>query len=226
MAALDADHDRLIAETIQLTEIPAPPFKEDARGIAFLTRLRGLGLADVERDEEGNVMGIRPGTGGGPLVAIAAHLDTVFPEGTPIHVVRDGTKLRAPGVGDNSRSLAVLLAMIRAMDVAKIETAGDILFIGDVGEEGLGDLRGMKFLFGKGKYKDRIKTFIALDDAGSGADITRGAVGSKRYRVTYKGPGGHSYSAFGLVSPTLALGQAIAAIGQVQVPAKPKTTFN
>ena len=226
MAAIDKDHDRLVAEIIQLTEIPAPPFKEDARGAAYLEMLRAAGLTNVERDAEGNVMGLRKGTGGGPLIAIAAHLDTVFPEGTDVKVKRDGTRLAAPGIGDDTRSLAVLLAMIRAMNAANIQTTSDILFIGDVGEEGLGDLRGMKYLFLKGPYKDRIKTFISMDGAGGGDDITHGAVGSKRYRATFKGPGGHSYGAFGIVSPAFAMGSAIQKFGRIQVPASPKTTFN
>ena len=120
---IDRDHDRLVAEIITLTEIPAPPFKEDKRGAAYLEMLRAARAHDVERDDEGNVMGLRKGTGGGPLVAIAAHLDTVFPEGTDVKVKRDGTRLSAPGIGDDTRSLAVLLAMVRAMDAAGIQTA-------------------------------------------------------------------------------------------------------
>jgi len=223
---LDAEHDRMIDEIITLTEIPAPPFKEDARGAAYLEMLRAHGLTDVTRDAEGNVMGLRPGSGGGPLIAIAAHLDTVFPEGTDVTVTREGTRLAAPGIGDDTRSLAVLLAMIRAMDAAEIRTTADILFVGDVGEEGLGDLRGMKYLFQKGPYKDRISTFISIDGAGSGSDITHGGVGSKRYRVTFTGPGGHSYGAFGLVSPAFAMGLAMAKLSDVAVPQNPKTTFN
>jgi acetylornithine deacetylase/succinyl-diaminopimelate desuccinylase-like protein len=226
MAALDKDHDRLVAEIIQLTEIPAASFKEEQRGAKYLEMLRAAGLTNVERDAEGNVMGLRRGTGGGPLIAIAAHLDTVFPEGTDVTVKRDGTRLAAPGIGDDTRSLAVLLAMIRAMDAAEIRTTSDILFIGDVGEEGLGDLRGMKHLFLKGPYKDRIKMFISMDGAGGGNDITHGGVGSKRYRATFKGPGGHSYGAFGLVSPAFAMGNAIQKFSRIQVPASPKTTFN
>lgn len=226
MAVLDKDHDRLIAEIVELTEIPAPSFKEDQRGAKYLEMLRAAGLTNVERDAEGNVMGLRRGTGGGPLIAIAAHLDTVFPEGTDVKVKRDGTRLAAPGIGDDTRSLAVLLAIIRAMDAAGIQTRSDILFVGDVGEEGLGDLRGMKYLFLKGPYKDRIKTFISMDGAGGGEDITNGAVGSKRYRATFKGPGGHSYGAFGLVNPAFAMGNAIQKFSRIQVPASPKTTFN
>lgn len=223
---IERDHDRLVREIIQITEIEAPPFKEQARGRAYLEMLRQHGLTNVETDAEGNVMGIRKGTGTGPLIAIAAHLDTVFPQGTDVKVKRMGTTLSAPGVGDDSRGLVVLLAIIRAMDSAKIQTAGDILFVGDVGEEGPGDLRGIKHLFQKGPYKDKIKMFLSLDSAGPGNDITNGAVGSKRYRVTYKGPGGHSYGAFGLVNPAFALGNAIAKFSKLAVPLRPRTTFN
>jgi len=225
-AFIDKDHDRFVQEIIQLTEIPAPPFKEQMRGRAYLEMLRQHGLTNVEMDAEGNVMGIRKGLGTGPLVAIAAHLDTVFPEGTNVKVKRMGTMLSAPGVGDDSRGLAVLLAMLRAMDNAKIQTASDILFVGDVGEEGPGDLRGMKYLFQTGPYKDKIKMFVSLDPAGPGNDITNGAVGSRRYRATFKGPGGHSYGAFGIVNPAFALGNAISKFAKITVPFTPRTTFN
>ena len=228
LTVLDRDHERLIEEVIQLTEIPAPPFAEDARAAAYLEMLRAHGLTGVERDAEGNVMGIRRGTGpeNGPLLAVSAHLDTVFPEGTDVTVRRDGTRLSAPGVGDDTLGLAALLAMIRAMDEAGIETARDILFIGDVGEEGTGDLRGMKHLFREGRYRDRIEAFISLDGAGSGASIVHGAVGSKRYRVTFKGPGGHSYGAFGLVNPAYAMGNAMRKMAAIEVPESPRTTYN
>lgn len=225
-AALDRGHNRLVSDIIALTEIPAPPFKEDKRAAAYLAMLRGAGLSNVERDAEGNVMGLWKGTGDGPLIAMAAHLDTVFPEGTDVHVTRTGTRLAAPGVGDDSRGLAVLLAMVRAMDAAGIHTSSDILFVGDVGEEGPGDLRGMKHLFLKGPYKDRIRMFISMDGSGPGDVIVNGAVGSKRYRVTFSGPGGHSYGAFGLVNPTFALGRGIAMLSRLVVPKAPKTTYN
>lgn len=227
LAVLDRDHDRLIQEIITLTEIPAPPFKEERRAKAYLEMLRASGLTDVEMDEEGNVMGLRKGTDpAAPLIAVAAHLDTVFPEGTDVTVKRDGTRLSAPGIGDDTRSLAVLLAMIRAMNEAGIGTRSDILFIGNVGEEGQGDLRGVKYLFQKGKYKDRIKMFISVDGAGGGANITHGGVGSRRYRVAFKGPGGHSYGAFGLVSPAFAMAGAMQKFGRLTVPATPKTTYS
>ncbi|HEY0874150.1 MAG TPA: M20/M25/M40 family metallo-hydrolase [Vicinamibacterales bacterium] len=224
-AFIQKDHDRFVKELIQLTEIPAPPFKEEARAKVYLEMLRASGLSDVEMDAEGNVMGLRKGTGGGNIVAVVAHLDTVFPEGTDVTVKREGTKLNAPGVGDNTRGAAVMLALIRAMNAAKFQTVDDILFVGNVGEEGEGDLRGVKFLMQKGKYKDRIKEFIAIDGGQQGS-ITRGGVGSRRYRVTFKGPGGHSYGAFGLVNPAFAMGNAIAKFSRITVPQQPKTTFN
>jgi tripeptide aminopeptidase len=222
---IDGEYDRFVRELIALTEIPSPPFKEQQRAKAFLEMLKQAGLSDVEMDPEGNVMGVRKGTGGGPLLAVLAHLDTVFPEGTDVRVKREGTRLAAPGVGDDTRGLALMLAVVRAMNAVKFKTASDVLFVGNVGEEGEGDLRGAKYLLQKGKYKDRIKQFIAID-GGDQSIITRGGVGSRRYRVTFKGPGGHSYGAFGLVNPAFAMGNAIAKISRMQVPASPKTTFN
>jgi tripeptide aminopeptidase len=224
-ASIRADHDRFVQELIALTEIPAPPFKEERRARAYLAMLQQHGLSDVERDEEGNVMGVRRGTGGGPLLAVLAHLDTVFPEATDVKVRREGTRLMAPGIGDDTRGLALMLSVIRAMNAAKLETRSDILFVGNVGEEGEGNLRGVKYLLRKGKYKERIELFLAIDGGEQGT-ITRGGVGSKRYRVTFKGPGGHSYGAFGLVNPAYAMAAAIARFSDVQVPASPRTTFN
>ncbi len=222
---LDSEHDRIVADIIAFTEIEAPPFKEEKRAKVYLEQLKAHGLADVEMDAEGNVMGLRKGTGGGPLIVMSAHLDTVFPVGTNVKVRREGTKLLAPGIGDDSRALAVLLAYIRAMDVAKIQTTADILFVGTVGEEGLGDLRGVRYLFTKGKYKDKVKAFLSMDGL-TPARLVNGAVGSKRYRVTFKGPGGHSYGAFGLVNPAFAMAEAMSLFSRIQVPAKPKTTYS
>jgi tripeptide aminopeptidase len=226
-AFIDADYDRFVRELIALNEIPAPPFKEEARAKAYLEMLRKEGLTDVELDREGNALAVRRGHGpaGGPMVAIVAHLDTVFPEGTDVKVKRDGTRLAAPGIGDNTRGIALMLAVVRAINAGGFRTANDLLFVGNVGEEGEGDLRGVKFLMRQGKYKDRIKQFIAIDGQDP-ASITRGGVGSLRYRVTFKGPGGHSYGAFGLVNPAFAMGGAIAKFARLQVPATPKTTFN
>ncbi|MET0275045.1 MAG: M20/M25/M40 family metallo-hydrolase [Phenylobacterium sp.] len=226
VATLDRDHDRTVADTITLTEIPAPPFKEEARAKAYMAMLKAHGLTEVEMDAEGNVMGLRRGSGpaGGKVVLLAAHLDTVFPEGTNVKVRREGTKLHAPGVGDDTHSLAVLLAYIRALDAAKITTKRDILFVGNVGEEGPGDLRGVRYIFNKGKYKDRVAAFFSMDGT-EAQRVTYGAVGSRRYRVTFKGPGGHSYGAFGIVNPMAAMGQAVVGLNAVQVPAKPRTTY-
>ncbi len=227
VATLDREHDRTVADIITLTEIQAAPFHEAPKGKAYMAMLKAEGLSDVEMDPEGNVMGLRRGTGpaGGPVVVLAAHQDTVFPEGTKVTVKREGTRLSAPGIGDDTRSLAVVLAYIRALDAAKIQTKSDILFVGDVGEEGPGDLRGMRYLFGKGNYKDRIKAFFSMDGI-SAAGVTYGAVGSRRYRVAFHGPGGHSFGAFGIVNPMAAMGHAVDQLYEVKVPAHPKTTFS
>jgi tripeptide aminopeptidase len=224
MDFIDQDYPRFVDELIELTEIPAPPFAEQERGEVYLEKLRALGLDDVEQDAEGNVMGIRLGTGDG-LLAIAAHLDTVFPEGTDVTVQRRGTQLSAPGVGDDTSGLTTLLAVIRALDAAGMTTDSSILFVGDVGEEGIGDLRGMKYLFGEGAYSDQIDMFVSIE-GGRQLDITTQALGSKRFRVTFRGPGGHSYSAFGLVNPAFALGTAMAKLGSLEVPESPKTTYS
>jgi tripeptide aminopeptidase len=221
---IESDHNRFVEELIELTEIPAPPFKEEVRAQAYMEMLRRHGLTDIQMDEEGNVMGIRKGNGG-PLLAVAAHLDTVFPEGTDVTVKREGTRLSAPGIGDDTAGLATLLSVIRAMDDAELQTDSDILFIGDVGEEGPGDLRGMKYLFREGPYKDLIRMFVSVE-GGRQTSITNGALGSKRYRVTFKGPGGHSYGAFGIVSPAFAMGNAMRKFSLLDVPEDPKTTFN
>ncbi len=225
-AQLDVEHDRIVADIIKLTEIPAPPFKEAKRAAAYRDMLTEAGLSDVEIDAEGNVLGLYRGSGaaGGPVIVLAAHLDTVFPEETNVKVRRDGTRLYAPGIGDDTRSLAVIAAYARAMKANAIRTRSDILFVGNVGEEGPGDLRGVRYLFTKGKYKGRVKAFMSMD--GTNAErIVTGGVGSKRYRVTYKGPGGHSYGAFGLVNPMVAAGQTVVDFYKLAVPKSPKTTY-
>ena len=226
VSALERDHDRFVSEIVTLTEIPAPPFREEARANAYLAMLRAVGLSDVERDTEGNVMGVRRGRGDGAMIAIASHLDTVFPAGTDVRVRRNGTRLSAPGIGDNTRSLAALLSLVRAMNTAAIHTDADILFVGNVGEEGTGDLRGIKYLFQNGRYRDRIGMFIALDGTGDGTDITHGAVGSRRYRVVFRGPGGHSYNGYGTVNPAFALGRAMTLLAGLPLPTTPRTTLN
>lgn len=226
MAEIDRDYDRFVAELIELTQIPAPPFKEAVRAKAYADKLRALGLRDVTIDAEGNVLGLRAGTDPrAKAIVVSAHLDTVFPEGTDVTVKRDGTKLMAPGVGDDTRGLATLLAYARALDAAKAKTRRPILFVGTVGEEGRGDLRGVRYLFTKGAYKDRIEAFFSLDGADP-AHVVTGGVGSKRYHVLFKGPGGHSYGAFGIVNPMAAMGAAIADIYRIQPPAAPRTTYS
>lgn len=224
-AKIAADHTKIIADVITLTEIEAPPFEEANRAAAFREMLRAEGLSDVTTDAEGNVYGTRKGTGGGPLIVITAHLDTVFPEGTNVKVRREGNMLYAPGVGDDTSSLPVLLAFIRAMKAANYSTKADIIFMGNVGEEGPGDLRGVRYLFTKGPLKDKIDYFISLEPGRAGR-ITNGGVGSKRYKVTFKGPGGHSFGDFGLVNPAYAMANAMVEFGKMKVPAEPRTVYN
>lgn len=222
-ATLAAEHERIVADVITLTEIPAPPFGEERRAAAYLEMLRAHGLDEVEQDEIGNVMGIRRGFGNGDVLVVAAHLDTVFPAGTDVRVRREGTKLFAPGVSDDTWSLAVNLAFIRALDAAGIRTRHDLLFVGDVGEEGLGDLRGVRHLFATSRHRPRIRAFLTVDSP-QVDHIVSGGVGSRRYRVTFRGPGGHSYSAFGLVNPMYAMAEAARGLAAVEVPADPPTT--
>jgi tripeptide aminopeptidase len=206
-----------------ICEIPAPPYKETARGLAYKRAFEEAGLTNVRVDSIGNVIGERRGTGDGPTVVLAGHLDTVFPEGTDVRVRREGTRYTGRGIGDDCRGLAVVLSVARALQNATLRTPGTILFVGNVGEEGAGNLRGTRYLYER-ELKGRIDYFISVD--GTGESITSRAVGSHRYRVTYKGRGGHSYGSFGDPNPAHALGRAIAAIADLQVPATPKTTFN
>ncbi|MEN2786927.1 M20/M25/M40 family metallo-hydrolase [Sphingomonas qilianensis] len=225
-ASLDADYDRIIADIIKLTEIEAPPFKEAARGAMFKEMLAAEGLADVTTDAEGNVYGTLKGSGRGTDVfVVTAHLDTVFPAGTDVRVKREGNKLIAPGIGDDTSSLPVLLAFIRAIRKAGFTPAMDIVFMGNVGEEGPGDLRGVRYLFGQSPLKDRIKHFISFEP-GLGDEITNAGAGSKRYKVTFTGPGGHSMGNFGIVNPSYAMADAIVQFGKMTVPTTPKTVFN
>jgi acetylornithine deacetylase/succinyl-diaminopimelate desuccinylase-like protein len=221
--AARADEARTIEDQIRICEVEAPPFRETRRGEMYARLLGEAGLANVRTDKEGNVLGELAGAGPRPHLVLAAHLDTVFPEGTDVGVKRDGAVLRGPGIGDDCRGLAVVLAVARTMAKSGITLPGTVTFVGNTGEEGLGDLRGVKFLFNEG-LKGRIDRFVSID--GTGLGITNVAVGSLRYRVTYKGPGGHSYGAFGLSNPVHALGRAIDAISKFEVPLEPKTTFN
>ena len=206
MEHIVAINPRLLDDLIELTEIPAPPFAEEARAARFAEMLREAGLEDVRIDEVGNVIGRRHGTTGERVVAYSAHLDTVFPAETDVTVRAEGDKLYAPGIGDNTRGLVTVLGVLRALQHAGIQTEADLLFVGNVGEEGLGDLRGVKHLFREGA--PRIDSIIVVD-GGQSDRIVYGGVGSHRYRVTFRGPGGHSWGAFGLANPHHALGRAI-----------------
>jgi tripeptide aminopeptidase len=212
-----------LEDQIRICEVEAPPFKEAKRAQVYAQMFRDVGLTNVRIDKEGNVLGERRGIQPRPHLVFSAHLDTVFPEGTNVTVKREGSVLRAPGIGDDCRGLAVVLAVARAMNKANVQTPGTITFVGTVGEEGLGDLRGVKYLFREG-LKGQIDRFVSID--GTGLGITHIAVGSLRYRVTFKGPGGHSYGAFGLVNPIHGLGRAMARVADFEVPREPKTTFN
>lgn len=220
---IKATEPQTIEEQIKICEIPAPPFKEQERAEFFKRRFTEIGLKNVRIDRAGNCIGERPGASNDTTLAIVAHLDTVFPEETDVKVTRNGATLTGPGIGDNCRGLAVMLAIARALNQSRIETQGTIIFIADVGEEGLGDLRGVRHLFDE-ELKGRITHFIAID--GAGLTITNRAVGSHRYRVTFRGPGGHSFGAFGMPNPIHALGRAIEKISRFKAPSKPKTTFN
>ena len=193
-------------ELIVLTEIPAPPFEEAARAARYVELLAGAGLDDVAVDEVGNVLARRPGSGDGETVAIVAHLDTVFPPGTDVTVRRDGGRLYAPGIGDNTRGLILLLNVARALARADVRTVADILFVGSVGVERLGDLRGTRHLLRAAG--PRVDQFIAID-GGSDSRVVNQALGSRRYRVTLTGSGGHSWGDFGLANPAHTLGRAI-----------------
>src|SRR2546425_2039518 len=213
----------VIDDQVRFCEIPAPPFKEAARGAALRATFQQLGLANVRTDKAGNILADRPGTAARPRLVLAAHLDTVFPEGTPVRVRREGPLLRGPGIGDNCRGLAMLVGIARALKLANVRTQGSITFVADVGEEALGNLRGVKQLVGD-TLKGEIDRFVAID--GAGLFLANVAVGSHRYLVTFRGPGGHSFADFGTASPIHAMGRAIAGIAALQVPNQPRATFN
>ena len=203
---IEETDEQTMADLRTLTQIPAPPFQEEERGRAFLEMLQEIGVDSAWVDDVGNVIGLRRGTGSGDVLALAGHLDTVFPPETDVSIRESGDTLFAPGIADDTRGLATVLAVLRAMNEANVRTEGDVLFIGNVGEEGLGDLRGVKHLFRDGG--PRIDAFISVDGTGA-SGITHMGLGSHRYRITFLGPGGHSWGAFGLANPMHALGRAI-----------------
>jgi acetylornithine deacetylase/succinyl-diaminopimelate desuccinylase-like protein len=219
---------QVLAEQVRICEVPAPPFDEAARGDVLRRAFVDAGLRNVRVDRAGNVLGERAGRTARPHLVVASHLDTVFPAETDVKVKREGAVFRGPGISDNCRGLAVLVAIARALQQAGVETPGPITFVANVGEEGLGDLRGVKELFGE-TLKGRIDRFLSIDGSGRDAGtphITHVAVGSLRYRITFKGPGGHSFGDFGLPNPAGALGRAIAKIQELQVSSSPRATFN
>lgn len=221
-----ANSERTNQTMVQLTQIPAPPFQESARAQALMDRLIALGLDDVSIDSVGNVIAVRPGIAPDGKVAVVAHVDTVFPPQTDVTVRKEGNTFYAPGIADNTRGLAVMLAVIEAMQIHDIQTKDDVVFVGSVGEEGLGDLRGVRHLL-RGDHG--FSSFIAVD-GGKPNRLVTSAVGSHRYRVTFEGPGGHSYGAFGRAHPHQALALAIteftARAEPIVTQAGPKATFS
>lgn len=218
--------DQSRSELVMLTEIAAPPFKESKRATRFAAMLKEAGADSVWIDKEGNVIALRKGTKRTKSVALDAHLDTVFPENTDVKVKFKGDTLVAPGIGDDTRGLSMVIATLRALEAAQIETEADVLFIGTVGEEGLGDLRGVKYLFSENGPK--IDAWISIDGGGLGRVNNKG-LGSYRYRITFRGPGGHSWGAFGLANPQHALGSAIhyfSKAGDAFTLSGPRTSYN
>jgi acetylornithine deacetylase/succinyl-diaminopimelate desuccinylase-like protein len=214
----------------ELVAIPAPPFGEQARSLWMATRFAEAGLSRVETDSVGNVFGWLPATklppeSSGPVVVLSAHLDTVFPAGTPLHPMVDGDRLQSPGACDNGAGVVGMLAIAHALIQVKAELAAPLLFLGNVGEEGEGDLRGMRFLYQQTALAGRIAAHIVLDGAGAESAVTQ-ALGSRRYRVTVTGPGGHSFTDAGTPNPIAALASALAVLAETPLPDEPRTTFN
>src|SRR6266481_4604556 len=206
------------------TRVAAPPFGEAARGTWLADRFRELGLTDVRVDEVGNVFGVRPGYGS-RFVALSAHIDTVFPATTPLNIRQQGSRLYGPGVSDNGAGIAAMLAVVSVLGSGRISHVLPFVFIGNVGEEGEGDLRGMRHVFATPRWRDAIAYSVVVDGAGADTVVAE-ALGSRRFEVMVRGPGGHSWSDFGAPNPIIALSRAIEVFSQTPVPASPKTTFN
>jgi acetylornithine deacetylase/succinyl-diaminopimelate desuccinylase-like protein len=209
---------------LEMARIAAPPFAESARGEWLAQKFRELGLDNVHSDDVGNVFGSHPGFGKS-YVALSAHMDTVFPAGTPLNIRQQGTRLYGPGVSDNGAGVTAMLAIAALLRSVRIRHVLPFVFIGNVGEEGEGDLRGMRHIFSTPRWKDSINYSLVLD--GAGADtIVAEALGSRRFEVIVRGPGGHSWSDFGAANPIVVLARAIQDFTQTPVPSSPKTTFN
>ena len=222
LAKLVSEASAVTEDQIRITEIPAPTFRESLRGTHLAKLLSDAGLK-VHTDQAGNVIGERAGSAKGEFVLVTAHLDTVFPSGTDVNVRRDGSKLRAPGISDNGTGLATLPALARIMRDSKLETRNSILFVADVGEEGEGNLRGVRKLVEN--YRKQLRYVIALD--GASIDyVTTAALASRRVEITVSGPGGHSWSDFGVPNPIDALARGIALFVKTPAPDSPRTTFN
>ena len=209
---------------LEATRVAAPPFGEAARGLWLADRFRELGLLDVQVDEVGNLFGIRPGYGS-RYVALSAHIDTVFPAATPLRIRQQGSRLYGPGVADNGAGITAMLAVASVLASARISHGMPFLFIGNVGEEGEGDLRGMRHVFATPRWRDAIAYSVIVDGAGTDTVVAQ-ALGSRRFEVIVRGPGGHSWSDFGAPNPIIAISRAIEVFSQTPVPASPKTTFN
>jgi acetylornithine deacetylase/succinyl-diaminopimelate desuccinylase-like protein len=224
-AQLAAGDEGVLRTQIALSEIPAPTGAEGARAASVARRFRALGLDDVRTDEVGNVMGSRPGSGAPDEapVLVCAHLDTVFPEGTAVGVAREGPQLAGPGIVDNSRGLAAMLALAEAVDGVRLRTRRPIIFAATVGEEGVGDLRGAKHLFARLDLPPA--ACIALDGAGDERIVHR-ALGARRFRVSFHGAGGHSWAAFGVPNPVHAAGAAAGKLASMPLPRTPRTTLS
>lgn len=224
------EEPQFAAWQLEMARIPAPPFGEAARGEWLQGRFRALGLNEVHIDEVGNVFGVHPGkqlskSSAKQYIALSAHIDTVFPAGTPLNLRQQGSRLYGPGVSDNGAGAAALLAVAAALRAAKIMLATPLVFIGNVGEEGEGDLRGMRYIFSQPNWKDSIRQSLILDGAGSDTIVAE-ALGSRRFEIIVRGPGGHSWSDFGMPNPILVLAHAIHSFSQTVLPTSPKTTFN
>lgn len=223
MSAIQQQQAWTLEQQISICEIPAPPFKETVRAAEFRRRLISLGYTNTRIDAEGNVIA-ELGSGEGPTVMIAGHLDTVFPEGTDVRTTRTGNRIAGAGIGDDCRGLAVVLTLAKVMKESGLVPRGRVLLVGNVGEEGPGNLRGVRHLFTR-EFPGQIDFFISVDGVG-GAGIVSRSVGSHRYTISFEGPGGHSYGAFGMTNPMHAMGRAIAKIAALEVPPGAKTTFN
>jgi acetylornithine deacetylase/succinyl-diaminopimelate desuccinylase-like protein len=213
-----------LTQQVELCQVAAPSFKEALRAAEYKRRLELLNLKGVRIDTEGNVIAERPGARATPRVVLSAHLDTVFGDSVDVTVRRNGTRFEGPGIGDDCRGLAVVLAVARALQEGDIRTSGPVVFVGTVGEEGVGNMRGVRHLIDRQTAGGRVDYFISVD--GIGLNAMTQAVGSHRYRVSVRGPGGHSFGDFGIPNPIHALGRAIAGIAQIQVPSSPRTTFS